>query len=50
MIMGDMYYAYHMMLLWPWFIMEGMTGLSFYTHGASSIDEVDEISNKMLYL
>ena len=42
-----MYYAYHTTLSWPEFVTEGMAGLSFCTHCALSIDEVNELSHKI---
>ena len=42
-----MYYTYCTTLSWPEFIAEGMAGLSFCTHCALSIDEVDELSHKI---
>ena len=40
-------HAYHTMLLWPWFVTEGTAGLSFCSHCALSIDEVDELNHKI---
>ena len=33
-----------MMLLWPWFVTEGIAGLSFCTHCALSIDGNDKLN------
>ena len=43
--MSGMYYAYHTMLLGPWFITKGTIDLSFSTHCALSIDEADKLSH-----
>ena len=45
--MGSMYYVYHMILLWPSFVTEGMAGLSFCAQCVLSIDEVDKLSHKI---
>ena len=42
-----MYCTYHMIILWPWFITEGMVGLSFYTCCAILIDKVIELIHKI---
>ena len=47
MSMSGTYSTYHMTLAWPEFIAEGRTGLSFCTHRALSVDEVDTLSLKV---
>ena len=47
MCLGGTYYTYHTTLLWPWFVTEGMAGLSFYAHFALLIDKVDKLCHKI---